>query len=111
MTADRRFREEMDYCAPKALRHSLFLAWPEDDQDKAMAWQRLQAAECSGCGTRADEWEADPLAYLGDIVSCPGCVALDQERDNVPEGTKGVRLRLVPRAVGEARVARGEGIG
>ena len=100
----------MAYCAPKGIPHSRFLAWSEDDQDKALAWQRHEALACGGCGTREGEWEADPLAWLGDIVHCPGCAALEQERENIPEGSRGMRVRLVPRAVGEARVARGEGV-
>jgi hypothetical protein len=28
---------------------------------------------------------------------CPGCEILEQERDNVREGTKGVHFRLLPR--------------
>ena len=101
----------MDYCGPNGIPHSRFLGWSEDDQDKALAWQRHVALACAGCGTREAEWEADPLAWMGDIVHCPGCAALEQERENIPpESPRGLRVRLVPRAVAEARAARGEGM-
>ena len=100
----------MAYCAPKGIPHSRFLDWPPDDQDKALAYQRFVAETCGSCGTRPEEWEADKFAFVGDQVHCSGCAALDQERENVPEGAKGVHVRLVTRAYGEARVARGEGV-
>lgn len=53
---------------------------------------------CTGCGTRPEEWERDSNAYIGDIVYCPGCERLEQERDNIPEGSKGTRPSLLPKA-------------
>lgn len=65
---------------------------------------------CKGCGTRKEDWAADPLAYVGDIEICPGCVVISEEEQNVGD-QKGAHIRLVTRAEGLARVARGEGIG
>lgn len=92
----------MDYCAPKGIPHSRFLSWSEDDQDKALAWARLTAEVCSGCGTRPEEWTDDPFAFVGDQVRCSGCEVLEQERENIPDGARGVHVRLVTRAYGEA---------
>ncbi len=64
---------------------------------------------CKGCGTRQPEWDENPNAYVGDQVTCEGCARLEQEQQNVPEGSLGVRTRLVPEAVGLARVEAGEG--
>lgn len=79
---------------PLGIPHSEFLSWSEDDQDKALAFQRAQLEICSTCGTREAEWEADRFAYVGEAVRCPGCEVLEMERDNVPENAKGVHLRL-----------------
>lgn len=50
---------------------------------------------CSHCGTRADEWEEDRFAYVSDAWQCPGCELLEMERENIPEGYKGVKVFLV----------------
>lgn len=92
---------------PHGIPHSRFLAWPEDDQDKALAYRREHALACSGCGTRRDEWEhlerdedGDPLLpYLSVRHTCPGCLALEEERAQVAQDAKGVKVGLVPREV------------
>jgi hypothetical protein len=104
----------MDYCGERGIPHSTFLGsrrpgvWTDDDQDKAIAWQRHKKAICPGCGTRAEEWSDDRHAFVGDQVRCLGCEVLEQERENVPEGAKGVHVRLVTHAHG-IELARGEG--
>lgn len=87
----------------------MFLSWPIEDQDKALAWQRERAKVCR-CGTRREEWVADPDAYLGDLDHCEGCDRLEREQDNIPEGAKGVHTRLLPREIALARVAADEGV-
>ncbi len=52
---------------------------------------------CRGCGTRQEEWEADPEAYLGDLVFCPGCERIHQESGNIPEGEHGWTPNLLPK--------------
>lgn len=64
---------------------------------------REQRAVCPGCGTRAEEWDRDPDAYIGDYRICPGCERMEQERGNVPEGAKGVHFHLLPREVALAK--------
>jgi hypothetical protein len=66
--------------------------WTDEDQDKALAWNRVQSSLCPGCRTRRDLWRehdhTDP-PYMGQIDQCPGCQMLEQERRNIPEGTEG----------------------
>lgn len=98
---------ELSYCVPHAIPHSVFLSWDEDDQDKALAFEALQRATCSGCGTRIEEWDpkrgGDRSAYVGQHHQCPGCEALEQEREhNVSDGLKGVRVYLVPKSQARA---------
>lgn len=100
-------RAELDYCVPLALPHSEFLSWDEEDQDKALAHLRYQASVCNGCGTRKDEWSEDRFAYVAQSDRCLGCEVLAQEKDNLPEDTKGIRLFLVPRAFATVDDAEG----
>lgn len=64
-------------CAAYRIPHSQFLAWPASDRDKAIWWHVRQRQTCSGCGTRAEEW--DPArggrldAYKATPVQCIGC--------------------------------------
>lgn len=82
---------------PLGIPHSAFLSWEEADQDKALAYRREQSTVCTGCGTRQAEWDADRFAYVGESHQCAGCEVLEQERENVPDKAKGVRVFLVPR--------------
>ncbi len=86
----------------------MFLSWPEDDQDKALAYMRSEAERCSGCGTRRRDWEADRFAFVGHVDVCPGCEAIAQEHENIDHAakagheTKGLRVGLVTAAMAEA---------
>lgn len=92
---------------PLGLPHSEFLAWSEEDQDKALMYRREMATVCRGCGTRQSDWDADPDAFIGDFTQCPGCIRLEDERDNT-EGMKGVHYRLLPK---EQALAKAETMG
>ena len=94
---DERLWEELSYCVPLGIPHSEFLNWDPDDQDKALAYVRDQGSRCGGCGTRKDDWEDDPDAFVGWHERCPGCERLEQERANVEKDAKGIRYRLLPR--------------
>ena len=94
--------EELAYCTPLGIPHSEFLSWPDDDQDKALAYQRDKATVCAGCGTRPREWVGDRFAFVAQSTVCPGCEVLAQEQKNIPERQQGVRLFLVPRELAEA---------
>lgn len=71
----------MDYCAPRGIPHSTFLTWDDDDQDKALAWSRLERTTCTRCHTRPEEWDEDRGgsrdAYFVDVHTCPGCLELE----------------------------------
>jgi hypothetical protein len=61
--------------------HSEFLSWPDDDQDKALAFQAQRHQVCPGCGTRPEEWiggdgrRVDEDPYTAEAIKCYGCVA------------------------------------
>lgn len=95
---DARLFHELEYVVPLGIPHSAFLGWDPADQDKALAWIAEQKKVCKGCGTRKTEWKHDKFAYVGQIEICPGCELLDMERDNIDDGTKGVKTFLAPRA-------------
>ena len=101
MWGDARLKEELDYCVPRGIPHSAFLAWQPLDQDKAIAWQREDRKVCRGCGTRKEEWATDKFAYVGHIEECPGCAVLAQEqehlRDAEERGQRGLKAFLVPK--------------
>ncbi len=65
-------------------------------------------AVCNGCGTRKEDWEQNPDAYIGNFEVCPGCERLEAERDNVSDGTLGVHYSLLPQ---EEALRRAESIG
>lgn len=91
--------EELDYCVPRGIPHSVFLSWAELDQDKALAYMQRQNERCSDCGTRAEEWRGDRFAYVAESFVCPGCEIVEQERNNIPGTQKGARIRIVPFAL------------
>lgn len=98
-------REELAYCVPLGIPHSTFLTWDDDDQDKALAYLREMRKVCPSCGTREEEWGEGgrTLAYITNPVRCHGCKAIDQEKENIPEGEhSGVFIQLVPFAAAVA---------
>jgi hypothetical protein len=95
------------YCVPLALPHSKFRSWDQDDQDKALAFLRVQRETCQNCGTRMEEWDGkrggDRFAYVAESERCPGCELIAQEHENIHNAagesggtTKGVRVFLLP---------------
>lgn len=83
--------------------------WAPDDREYALAYQRVQAEKCSGCGTAKHEWEEDRFAYVADTWVCPGCENIANETHNDPlkesGGTPGLKTYLLPRQVSEAQDA------
>lgn len=103
---DGRLRAELAYCVPKGIPHSAFLAWPVDDQDKALAWLAEQSLYCPRCHTREDEWDpkqgGDRTAYVAEPHRCPGCETLAQAQREMSRFAEdddmlGVSLHLIPR--------------
>ncbi|MFB6643166.1 hypothetical protein ACFCYF_38750 [Streptomyces chartreusis] len=107
LTADPGLRAELELCDRWGIPHSRFLGgdgrWTDLDRAKALAWRVWQHGLCPECRTREDDWDAakggDPHAYVADTVRCRGCEAIEQERDQVPDGRPGygVKIQLVPR--------------
>ena len=86
--------------------------WLDTDRGYALSWTRNKAETCPGCGTRADEWNDDEDAYIGDQTHCEGCARLAQEQGNIPKDAEGqprpgVHVFLAPRELYETRHADG----
>lgn len=79
--------------------------WTNEDQDKAIAWQREQTKLCPNCRTRQDLWagsDHEHPPYIGQQHHCPGCDALEQEQKNIPEQARhSVTAFLVPAHLAE----------
>jgi hypothetical protein len=97
--------EELAYCASRAIPHSQFLAWSDDDQDKALAWQRVQMLACPHCGTFDDQWvdeqgrRIDPPPFEPVAHMCHGCADKAAFADDLREdrsSMNGITVRLRP---------------
>lgn len=90
----------MAYCGPKGIPLHEFLAWPDESQQAALAWQAHEAHRCPGCGTHRDEWTEDgrprQAHHFAEEI-CPGCQSLARARErlqgdaNAPRGVGIVR--------------------
>lgn len=88
-------------CAAYQVPHSEFLAWAQDDRDKAIWHLIRQRQKCPGCGTRAAEW--DPAqggrgdAYQAEVVQCPGCAQVAALQKGLGQKDDfGAHVALVP---------------
>jgi len=98
---DRRLRAELDYCVPRGIGHSDFLTWPDDDQDKALAWLEDKNERCAGCGQpRSIAWgDENAHRWVGDQTTCHACAAAESQAHLVREGegsVAGVKTFPVP---------------
>jgi hypothetical protein len=57
--------------------------WTEQDRTIAMAWFAYRDGLCPGCGVaRDDAWDiAAEGAWVGDVLHCHVCAAMDRARD------------------------------
>lgn len=95
----------MAYCGPRGIAHSEFLAWPIDDQTKALGWLAEDLARCSECGTADWEWEHGPAPYRGEAWVCRGCSALESTQKDNKENARlipGLKIRLARTEVTDA---------
>lgn len=87
----------MAYCGPRGIPRSTFLAWPDEDQDAALAWAEMDRTVCSRCGTEPSDFDpahgGHPFAFVAERRIDPGCELLDQEQENLRE-----EMREDPRA-------------
>lgn len=79
----------MDYCGPRGIPHSEFLAWDVDDQAKALGWMAEEAQRCS-CGTAEWEWAEDPNAYEYAVKVCMGCNQIGNGQKDSEEHAKAI---------------------
>ena len=73
-----------DYCCPRGIRRSDFLAWPDEDQEAALEWQTYQNQLCTGCGRERSE-SFDPEMddrYDVEVVVCHSCAARERTAYN-----------------------------
>jgi hypothetical protein len=112
LLTDREFRAEMEICDRYAIPHSQFLGewppvWSELDREKVLALDRLRKETCPDCGTRIEEWDpecgGDHFAYIAEPFRDPGCERIEQTQNQIPDTSKGMRVRLLPRSYVEAR--------
>ena len=80
----------------------MFLSWSEADQDKAVAFWVWDAEHCRSCGSKQSQWTDPDGRWLfppeleAEIVSCPGCVALDAASQAIGKKDRVARARLRP---------------
>ncbi|MCW2767778.1 MAG: hypothetical protein JWO11_3737 [Nocardioides sp.] len=100
MDADPVLALELAVCHHYLIPHSQFLAWDQDDRDKAI-WQHIRKRqECQACGTRPEEWDetrgGDRNAYIGDLERCRGCEVKEAAQSSlVGDEGRGVRIVLI----------------
>lgn len=104
LSRDPGFVAELAYCVPAGIPHSVFLDWLEEDQAKALAFQRFESARCPQCGTFPNAWLDDAGRLLPDppfeaeLVACYGCRAVAEVQDRAQQEApddSGLRARLV----------------
>jgi hypothetical protein len=101
---DARLRNELAYCVPLGIPHSVFKSWDVDDQDKALAYRYDDALRCRSCGTRADDWDDDPDAFIADVEICKGCERIEEEHENDIAKRRGAKVGLLPKLEALAKV-------
>lgn len=61
----------MAYCAPRGIALSAFLAWPQSDQDAALAWVAFESERCQQCGMHPVDTAAARIeAHTHVCLSC-----------------------------------------
>jgi len=93
----------MAYCGPHGIALSVFLSWPEMDQQAALMWQAYESSRCSSCATHREDWVDDagralrmgrhPQHWHQEV--CPGCQSKQRAAKNAEQdadGTRGVVL-------------------
>ena len=73
---------EMAYCVEKAIPHSQWLSWSDEDRAKHTAYWLEQASTCQLCGTAEWEWEENKFAYEPAQKFCRGCYLKAQEAES-----------------------------
>ncbi|HEY9375045.1 hypothetical protein [Streptomyces sp.] len=100
MGADRTLALELDVCAEYRIPHSAFLAWDQDDRDKAIWHWIWKRQECGTCGTREEEWDESRgghrWAYVAEKRRCRGCEVREAaEETRTAEDGRGVHIVMI----------------
>lgn len=69
--------------------------WLPDDLEWAIAHEQFKATICGSCGTRREEWEDDPDAYVAVTDRCPGCHEIAISDEDIPEQERARAARSV----------------
>ncbi|GAA4221553.1 hypothetical protein GCM10023075_10550 [Streptosporangium album] len=98
LDADSGLTVELAVCHHYRIRHSEFLAWSDEDRDKAI-WQHIRVRQaCGSCGTRPQEWDetrgGDRNAYVAEPERCRGCELKEAAQDSLT-GDEGRGVRIV----------------
>lgn len=102
LAADPQLKLELAVAAKYRKFHSEFLAYSQDDRDKAI-WEYLEDRKtCPHCGTRSEEWYDDDgryrPAYVAELAECEGCVVKlrgEAEAEQELRDFRGSRVVLV----------------
>lgn len=88
----------MAYCGPRGIPLSAFLAWRDDDQQAALAWQAYENRRCNDCGTHPEDWDetqgGSRDAWRVELSHCQGCAELQQAMESDQTKRRGVHLHL-----------------
>jgi hypothetical protein len=96
--ADALLQERLAYTVPSRIPLSQFLAWPEQDQDLALAYLRSQRRKCPSCGIEPSRVEgAEPeLIATWAVRQC--CSDMETKQKQIPEDKRSVaHLYWMPR--------------
>lgn len=83
--ADALLQERLAYVVPHRYPLSQFLAWSEEDQDLALAYERLQRRKCSRCGIDPERVAGRDPELIPDYEVCPGCRDMEVREKQIPE--------------------------
>jgi hypothetical protein len=76
-------------CHHYRIPHGEFLAWPDEDRDKAIWMWLRERSTCPHCGTRPEEWDptqgGNRRAYLAEVQVCRGCQAIAERQKGIDD--------------------------
>jgi len=78
---------ELTVCETYSIPHSVFLEWPDTDQDLAIAAFMERKDHCPGCGAPSEAMDNPTLAKIT-ARRCLKCVELKGVRDSIPESER-----------------------
>lgn len=96
LSRDGRLAAEVALATSMGIPHSAFLAWPDRDQDLALAQHAREGDHCPGCGVPEAAMQ-DPTAAEPVTRRCLHCQAKASAIENIPAEMRGfVHVFVVP---------------